>query len=907
MSGKCKYYITDEESDAIDNRGYSVCTETALGTGQFGRVFKAQPCEVKIESTEKLSYLKGASQQLVAIKIIYVDVGFGKLKRLAKLLTQEIGVMHECFGSKYLVNLIEVFADNKRVFLVMEYAEGGSLDEKLDEILEEEDVEGTVHPFFRDLVKAILYIHGRGIAHRDLNLSNLLLTKDDTVKLADFGLATKQLFDQSGMMVPHTTACGMLTYAAPELLIGKQAEPYNACYSDLWSLGVVLYLLIHGKFAFDGKSRETLAKSWKKYFRNPSSLKFKEGLSEPCKDLILKLLKKDPNERLSPTEILQHRWIENGAKGKPAAEEIAEIRKLGKEADHIIANPDFTQLMVIVLFAEYKAEVEYIRSYLLQRSIILKEVFQHYTNDGVPVHQLELARLVIPALQSDVIVGNVRDQFWRFKPTPRMAKKGITEFSDKLPKDVIILRNVSKFNEWKEQDEENLMAWNTIKLMPKRKRSLKTPPPAPEKAVLEEERNTKESDCASERPVSEVSLEKQDEVEMKWEPIATPSERGDRSTVIDIEKNYFTRRNPSTTCLGTNEESSKEGERKIYGEGECVETKQHNKVISKNQTSSNQPTSAESPKIVDKNLDGRNSLCDQFSSGHPISISSLIKKDFNDLTLRELDEYNKWIRLLDEQNAELVTKFQEKIDQINFRKMATLKDCICTDDSPEKIKMFLKKLLMPPATPPPSLISFDESDHDTHAPKQILSDATSDICNVNPSLTKMEQTTDIKLDDNKKECGEDRTNADRAQGNIESRYLVKTEQEPIKQISTLQSSSNTAVTPLDIPKMLTAEQRRDHRVATMPKVMYVFVETLPDTTHVVNNLSRDCKTAPPHGNRYRHIKIPNNMLPTIYEAVVTYPSTDNDEIQQENTNCQGTVSPAELHTESPPGTNSEGE
>ena len=141
--------------------------------------------------------------------------------------------------------------------------------------------------------------------------------------------------------------------------------------------------------------------------------------------------------------------------------------------------------MVIVLFAEYKAEVEYIRSYLLQRSIILKEVFQHYTNDGVPVHQLELARLVIPALQSDVIVGNVRDQFWRFKPTPRMAKKGITEFSDKLPKDVIILRNVSKFNEWKEQDEENLMAWNTIKLMPKRKRSLKTPPPAPEKAVLE--------------------------------------------------------------------------------------------------------------------------------------------------------------------------------------------------------------------------------------------------------------------------------------------------------------------------------------------------------------------------------------------------------------------------------------
>ena len=70
------------------------------------------------------------------------------------------------------------------------------------------------------------------------------------------------------------------------------------------------------------------------------------------------------------------------------------------------------------------------------------------------------------------------------------------------------------------------------------------------------------------------------------------------------------------------------------------------------------------------------------------------------------------------------------------------------------------------------------------------------MCNVNPSLTKMEETTGIKLDDNKKECGEDRTNADRAQGNIENRCLVKTEQEPIKQISTLQSSSNTAVTPL---------------------------------------------------------------------------------------------------------------
>eukprot|EP01029_Cantina_marsupialis_P007159 TRINITY_DN1791_c0_g1_i1.p1 TRINITY_DN1791_c0_g1~~TRINITY_DN1791_c0_g1_i1.p1 ORF type:complete len:324 (+),score=99.40 TRINITY_DN1791_c0_g1_i1:115-1086(+) len=198
-----------------------------------------------------------------------------------------------------IVRLIEVFDCPKYFYMVMEKMVGGELFDRI--VAKEKYTEQEAKDTIKALAEAIKYCHELGVAHRDLKPENLLYASphSDVIKIADFGLA--KLIDESKMM---QTACGTPGYVAPEILIGSG---YGA-EVDLWSLGVIAYILLCGFPPFYDDNNAALFEKIKKaefVFLEP----YWDGVSADAKDLINKLLVVDPTERLTADKVLEHKWI----------------------------------------------------------------------------------------------------------------------------------------------------------------------------------------------------------------------------------------------------------------------------------------------------------------------------------------------------------------------------------------------------------------------------------------------------------------------------------------------------------------------------------------------------------------------------------------------------------------------
>ncbi|XP_078150544.1 CBL-interacting protein kinase 16-like [Carex rostrata] len=236
----------------------------------------------------------------VAIKIInkeQVKHNHGMMEQIQR----EISIMR-MVRHPNIVELKEVMATKSRIFFVMEYVRGGELFAKVANRRLPED---KARHYFKQLISAIDFCHSRGVSHRDLKPENLLLDENGNLKVSDFGLsALPEQLKHDGLL--HTQ-CGTPAYVAPEVLRNRG---YNGACTDIWSCGVILYVLLTGYLPFQ---HENMMKMYQKIFK--ADYQVPSWVSSDARRLVSKLLVVDPSKRISIAEILRHPWMKKGSSG----------------------------------------------------------------------------------------------------------------------------------------------------------------------------------------------------------------------------------------------------------------------------------------------------------------------------------------------------------------------------------------------------------------------------------------------------------------------------------------------------------------------------------------------------------------------------------------------------------------
>lgn len=228
-----------------------------------------------------------------------------KLSVAEEGLLREINILKLC-QHPHIVHYIACYEDEKNYYIVMEYIKDGDAVTLLNNKKYRRVKERKAKDVIAQLQSAVEYCHRNLIAHRDIKLDNILIADKDklVVKLADFGL--------SNFINPesnHFTFCGTLNYAAPEIIMNDD-NGYDPMKVDVWSLGVVIYVMIAGRFPWEGKSVVADATHIASCINFPQKFKinYPDFFSEDLKDLLGKIFRK-PEDRMTVIEIKQHPWL----------------------------------------------------------------------------------------------------------------------------------------------------------------------------------------------------------------------------------------------------------------------------------------------------------------------------------------------------------------------------------------------------------------------------------------------------------------------------------------------------------------------------------------------------------------------------------------------------------------------
>lgn len=251
-----------------------------LGSGNFSKVKIGTDCE------------NGSTW---AIKII--DKEQLQRERMEEQLKREIAVM-KMLKHENVVQLKEVMQTANHIYLVLELVTGGELFDKI--VQAKRFDEPVARRYFHQLIMGVHYCHQQGIAHRDLKPENLLLDSNDTLKIMDFGLSNLQRADGQGTLLQ--TVCGTPNYVAPEVL---KERGYNGLIADIWSCGVVLFVMLAGYLPFDDQNMNALFHKIER-----GEYRMARHFSDGAKDLISKMLTVDPTKRISIQTIITHPWFQ---------------------------------------------------------------------------------------------------------------------------------------------------------------------------------------------------------------------------------------------------------------------------------------------------------------------------------------------------------------------------------------------------------------------------------------------------------------------------------------------------------------------------------------------------------------------------------------------------------------------
>uniref|UniRef100_A0A4W5M8S4 non-specific serine/threonine protein kinase n=1 Tax=Hucho hucho TaxID=62062 RepID=A0A4W5M8S4_9TELE len=262
----------------------------------------------------------------VAIKIVdKTQLDDENLKKIFR----EVQIM-KMLRHPHIIRLYQVMETERMIYLVTEYASGGEIFDHL--VAHGRMAEKDARRKFKQIVAAVHFCHCRNIVHRDLKAENLLLDHNLNIKIADFGFSN--LFSRGQLL---KTWCGSPPYAAPELFEGKE---YDGPKVDIWSLGVVLYVLVCGALPFDGSTLQNLrARVLSGKFRIPFFM------STDCEYLIRHMLVLEPSRRLSMEQICKNKWMKQGDPDPEFERLIVECEQVKSERETELINEQVLMAM----------------------------------------------------------------------------------------------------------------------------------------------------------------------------------------------------------------------------------------------------------------------------------------------------------------------------------------------------------------------------------------------------------------------------------------------------------------------------------------------------------------------------------------------------------------------------------
>lgn len=308
-----KTSVSKGVADIIGEKGYTLLE--VIGRGAFGCVYRAhydQAVRIGGGGPPALTYDVACKQiDLVSDKKKTNKTLLGFDKRRLETLGRELTVMEKLVHHQHVISLYEHLIIDYQVFIIMEYAHGGSLFQYLKD--KGALPERFARKFMLQLCDAVRYMHSKGFSHRDLKLQNILIMKPSkrgTLKIADFGLSRVH-YTGDYLCYSH---CGTPLYMAPEIIAVKMAQqkselayPYNPMRSDIWALGICLYALLNRAWPFDDDKTDMYARMLNRDWK--FSKKIRESVSPELLDFLNALLEPDPRKRITFFGIYSHRWF----------------------------------------------------------------------------------------------------------------------------------------------------------------------------------------------------------------------------------------------------------------------------------------------------------------------------------------------------------------------------------------------------------------------------------------------------------------------------------------------------------------------------------------------------------------------------------------------------------------------